>query len=174
MGNRVWTIKSSTWYWWLKIGHDFLMLETESWCCWHHCLGSKWPKPSTIFLLSPSSVTNIDITDTFMLIILVWPRISFSLEFYFQYDENCYEGFFQIYFEMVKTFLDETELTLLSEIGITVRRKISGDPDDYTKVEGSANSLSMCFRPHGFIRRALMRSLKEHIQMWKVSQKMSL
>ena len=41
---------------------------------------------------------------------------------------------------MVKTLLDETELTILSEIGITVRRKISGDPDDYTKVEGSANS----------------------------------
>ena len=39
---------------------------------------------------------------------------------------------------MVKTLLDETELTLLSEIGITVRRKISGDPDDYTKVKGSA------------------------------------
>jgi len=30
--------------------------------------------------------------------------------------------------------LDEIELSLLSEIGITVRRKISGDPDDYTKV----------------------------------------
>jgi len=71
-----------------------------------------------------------------MLIILVWPRISFSLEFYFQYDRNCYERFSKIYFEMVKTLLDETELTILSEIGITVRRKISGDPDDYTKVKG--------------------------------------
>ena len=48
------------------------------------------------------------------------------------------QDFSKKYFEMVKTLLDETELTLLSEIGITVRRKISGDPDDYTKVKGSA------------------------------------
>ena len=37
-------------------------------------------------------------------------------------------------FEMVETLLDENEMTLLSDIGITIRRKISGDEDDYTKV----------------------------------------
>ena len=67
---------------------------------------------------------------------------------------------------MVKTLLDETELTLLSEIGITVRRKISGDPDDYTKVKGSVNSfVTEALMIPCFVRRTLMRSLKEHIQM---------
>jgi len=37
-------------------------------------------------------------------------------------------------FEMVENLLDENELTLLSDIGITIRRKISGDENDYTKV----------------------------------------
>lgn len=68
---------------------------------------------------------------------MVWPGFSFSLEFYFQYYKNYFQDLPKLYFEMVKTLLDESELSLLSEIGITVRRKISGDPDDYTKVKGS-------------------------------------
>ena len=68
---------------------------------------------------------------------LTSPRFSFSLEFYFHYYENYFQDLPKLYFHMMKTLLDETELSLLSEIGITVRRKISGDPEDYTKVKGS-------------------------------------
>ena len=68
---------------------------------------------------------------------LARPGFSFSLEFYFQYYKNYFQDLPKLYFQMVKTLLDESELSLLSEIGITVRRKISGDPDDYTKVKGS-------------------------------------